>query len=607
MKKFTLYLSILVLSSCQLPSGSSSLIASSLLSSTSSEETSVSESLSSDLSSELPPSSSEEVSSSSLIPSSSEESSLPSSEATFSYTYVASPGPDELFAYWRHVPTGKLLSRETPFTTTVTSIDDVEAIYRRVGEYFYSTQFEGTKSSYPRASVTLDGESWWFEDAVNGSLSGDKVVSGRAARLHGGGSIVTAFDLGLISDITLQTAVYGSDTPNAELRLYWSQDGLYWSPLAGYVPTSQLTFFHVEVDLLSLYLVNAYDPSLPMYLKLYNLNYETPLDGVRINIDNLVINTIQVPFIFPVKDEDNDQLSFHYNQAIPSVLEVGNGWTPPTCEVTDEETLAALPCKMDTNLNASQVGTYELSYTAVDLFGYTIVDRYTLTVLEDLDILDINYTGFYDGIEGLYGHALQKALREKSWAAKQAKPYSEGKTLLPISDANPNIPGQAVAIYTGNSLSSIWDGGTTWQREHVWPNSRLGVRRVGETDANIASDLHNLRFIESSINASRSNKWFDATTTSTTYFPGEDAGDVARIVFYMLMMYDHLELSNTPVEQQEYMVQGAKLGLVDYLIEAHTLDPVSPFEMTRNAVLTQNQGNPNPFIDYPYLLDLMML
>lgn len=451
----------------------------------------------------------------------------------------------------------------------------------------------------------LDEKTWIFDDAVTGTLSGDKAVSGRAARIHGGGSIETTFDVGLLSDVTVQTAVYGSDTPNAKLNLMVSQNQLTWMSLEEYTPTSTLSFFHVEVDLLSLYINETYDPTLPLYLKIVNMNHNTPLDGVRINLDSFVINTIQAPFEFPTLNHENDAILFSYATSVPQVLPLGDTFDLPSCVATDQTTLDEQVCHVEGHVDTTQKGQYPVVYSTMDAFGYTIEDRYTITVLDDVRLLEVNYEGYYDGLEGLYGDALLLALRQKGWAAKTNKPYSDGKTVLPISDANPNVSGEAIAIYTGNSLASGWDGGVSWQREHVWPNSRLGVRRVGESDANIASDLHNLRFIESSINASRSNKWFDAQTTESTYAPGNDAGDVARIVLYMVMMYDHLSLSNTPFDDRVYMVQGAQLGKVDYLLQALENDPVTPFETTRNTVLKNTQGNPNPFIEYPHFASLL--
>jgi len=244
-------------------------------------------------------------------------------------------------------------------------------------------------------------------------------------------------------------------------------------------------------------------------------------------------------------------------------------------------------------------------YAGVDGWGDAIEDRYEVMVIEDLDELTIDYQGYYDGIEGLYGDALVNVLREKSYASIQRKSYLDAKTSLPLADVNPTISGQSIAIYTSNRLASTWYGGSTWQREHVWPNSRLGTRGVADSDINIASDLHNLRFIEAGVNQSRSNKGYGATTSSTTYFPGPDRGDVARIYFYMAMHYDHLSLTDTLNETGEYLFHSAQSGLKTYLLSMHEEDPVSVFETARHSYIKQYQGNPDPFIDYPSLAYLI--
>ena len=225
-----------------------------------------------------------------------------SSLPTFSHTYVANPGPDDFFLYWQHVDTGKLVSRQTPLTTNVSSIESIQPVYGRLGEYDYSTQFEGTKSSYRRGEVVLEQRSWIFDDAVFGSLSGDKVESGRAVRMHGGGFIQTNFAIESPSSVTFKAAVYGSDTPGAKLAIQWSQDGWFWQTYDEVTPTSQLTIVHIEFDLLTMYLERDYEPSLPVYIKLLNQNNASPLDGVRLNIDSLVFNRHFNGLDFPIKD-----------------------------------------------------------------------------------------------------------------------------------------------------------------------------------------------------------------------------------------------------------------------------------------------------------------
>jgi len=187
--------------------------------------------------------------------------------------------------------------------------------------------------------------------------------------------------------------------------------------------------------------------------------------------------------------------------------------------------------------------------------------------------------------------------------------YDEARQLLGIIDRDPNQPTNVLTIYDRLSVQGTWDGGITWNREHVWPNSRLGIPRVSGSSRNIGSDLHNLRAAIPSTNSSRSNKVFDYVTTSDTYFPGnQDKGDVARILFYMVIAYSELELvdyvlANDPATN--YTLAGAKMSLISRLLVWHVQDPVDDFERTRNQAIFNAQGNRNPFIDHPQFVELI--
>ena len=73
------------------------------------------------------------------------------------------------------------------------------------------------------------------------------------------------------------------------------------------------------------------------------------------------------------------------------------------------------------------------------------------------------------------------------------------------------------------------------------------------------------------------------------------------------MTYDQLRLDDVLPTDQVYMSQGAIGGRLTYLLAAHESDPVSMFETYRHSVIQTSQGNPNPFIDYPYLVNLMIV
>jgi endonuclease I len=151
-------------------------------------------------------------------------------------------------------------------------------------------------------------------------------------------------------------------------------------------------------------------------------------------------------------------------------------------------------------------------------------------------------------------------------------------------------------IYTQDSVSGVWDAGVTWNREHVWPQSLLGEEAGG---TNIASDLHNLKPADPGTNSSRGNKYFDNVTTSVSYEPTDEVkGDIARILFYMIVMYDYLDLIDGTPDVYE-------MALLATLLSWHEADPVDDFELNRNDVIYSYQFNRNPFIDYPHFVEMI--
>ena len=193
--------------------------------------------------------------------------------------------------------------------------------------------------------------------------------------------------------------------------------------------------------------------------------------------------------------------------------------------------------------------------------------------------------------------------------------YGDARYVLEEADQDPNDETKLWNIYDGSLVSAVWDAGATWQREHVWPNSRLGVERVANSETNQASDIHNLRAITPSINYSRSNNYYgdgsgEAGNTEDGYYPGDEhRGDVARILFYMATMYDFLTLTNDTDllndESHNYEMEGTYMGKLSLLLTWHREDPVSAFEIARNNEIFSVQANRNPFIDHPEYVHLI--
>ncbi|MDD4069919.1 MAG: endonuclease [Candidatus Izemoplasmatales bacterium] len=187
--------------------------------------------------------------------------------------------------------------------------------------------------------------------------------------------------------------------------------------------------------------------------------------------------------------------------------------------------------------------------------------------------------------------------------------YGDAIDILEESDVDPNNPDNVILVYPGDYGVSVPTGyssqisGYYWNREHVWPQSRLGVNVSYTNDfPSKATDVHNLKPADGDENSSRSNDYFDNIDTDNTYEPNDNVkGDIARILFYMSTMYFDLNLNDNVNSAS----QDKTMGVLSVLLLWNELDPVDDFERNRNEVIFKHQGNRNPFIDYPEFANLI--
>ena len=276
-------------------------------------------------------------------------------------------------------------------------------------------------------------------------------------------------------------------------------------------------------------------------------------------------------------------------------------------------------------MTAHQVGKTDVTITVGK-----ISKTYKITVFKLEPNDETNDDGLYiyiEEAEGTYyasannkeGEDLRRELNSIMRENFTPRTYGDAREILGRADADLEDPTKVWTIYSGDKIDATWDG-TSWTREHVWPRSRLGTEtdKITNSTRNQASDLHNLRAIVQSVNSSRGKSYFDNPTTETTtygavtstsWFPGDEhKGDVARILFYMDVMYDELSLVETAAELltgETYQLSGAKMGLLPILLKWHREDPVDDFELQRNDIISQEQNNRNPFIDKPEYVHLI--
>ena len=168
--------------------------------------------------------------------------------------------------------------------------------------------------------------------------------------------------------------------------------------------------------------------------------------------------------------------------------------------------------------------------------------------------------------------------------------------------------------------------GIVLNREHVWPKSCASFYT-----SNGGSDLHHLRPSVESVNVAKGANVFgyvDGTYESgavtgsvkdqTVYALHEEdrlfeckddvKGDVARILLYVYCRWgqpnlysDMKENLPTPDPDDTSNTGSRVIESLETLLQWCELDPVDEWEMTRNDLTEQIQGNRNVFIDYPEL------
>lgn len=214
---------------------------------------------------------------------------------------------------------------------------------------------------------------------------------------------------------------------------------------------------------------------------------------------------------------------------------------------------------------------------------------------------------YYSGATGT-GSTLKSQLTAAMSAGHVQRNYGNFRDMARYIDTDPNNPSNILLCYNRASVSSSWDSGNTWNREHVWPQSRQPGSASNSSTGNLG-DPHALRPCNPSINSSRSNKPFGgggATTGNhrslgTYYFPGDaDKGDIARSLFYSDTRYTSNGLSLV-----NGIPTGNRMGDLDSLIAWHYLDIPDTFERRRNHAVFDASLNPlrtnnrNAYIDHP--------
>lgn len=235
--------------------------------------------------------------------------------------------------------------------------------------------------------------------------------------------------------------------------------------------------------------------------------------------------------------------------------------------------------------------------------------------------------GYYDDAVGKSGEDLQKSLStilndatdvgyNGLWNLyKTTDRRSDGKVWDMYSD---------VTNYTfgTDQCGTYGVEGDCYNREHSVPKSwfseqspmKSDVWHVYPTDGKINGMRSNNPFGEVGSGASSSkngfSQWGKCVTpgySGTVFEPNDEyKGDFARTYFYFATRYKGVATSGYGAEVFSSAYPYITKWQLDMLLRWHEQDPVSQKELDRNeAVYESRQGNRNPFIDYPELVDLI--
>ena len=222
---------------------------------------------------------------------------------------------------------------------------------------------------------------------------------------------------------------------------------------------------------------------------------------------------------------------------------------------------------------------------------------------------NLDMSGTY-GLSGTLRTALTAFIYPKGWYTYGSSGSDHLSTQLQYADEDPTNSSNMIYLYTRDSVKK--NAASTWNREHVWPQSLSGPsnnqRNWGTSEA--GTDLLHIRPTYNKTNEVRGNDKYGETGKSNpltyngmlygynsgSYFEPLDSvkGDVARIIMYVWTTYKN-RYSTLPAITNVFQSY-------DVMLKWHMMDRPDTSEGLRNNYSEKSiQKNRNPFVDHPEL------
>lgn len=220
----------------------------------------------------------------------------------------------------------------------------------------------------------------------------------------------------------------------------------------------------------------------------------------------------------------------------------------------------------------------------------------------------IDVSTLTEGLNGTLRTNLTTLIHPTQWYSYSNSGENTLSYRLQYADEDPTDSSKMVYLYTRDSVKK--NAASSWNREHVWPQSLSGPtssqKNWGEGQA--GTDLLHIRPTYNNTNSDRSNDIYADTNKANPktyngmvygYETGERfepldsvKGDVARIIMYIWVAYKN-HYSTLPDVTKVF-------ENYDTLLKWHTNDAPDVLEGNRNDyVESTKQKNRNPFVDHP--------